>query len=77
MSYKYLLKTQTSHKLVPREAAATATNNSIMFCVLQALPHTVFSVFSGVHKLTAVYNILQHFLGFTNIIHIIMTANNV
>ena len=31
---------------------------------------------SGVHKLTALYNILQHFLSFTNIIHIIMTTNN-
>ena len=28
-------------------------------------------------KLTALYNILQHFLSFTNIIHIIMTNNNV
>ena len=37
MSYKYLLKTQTRHNLVPREAATIATKNSRMFCVLQAL----------------------------------------
>ena len=34
------------------------------------------ALFFGVHKLTALYNILRHFLSFTNI-HIIMTANNV
>ena len=33
--------------------------------------------FSGVPKLTVLYNILQHFLSSTNIIHIIMTTNNV
>ena len=35
------------------------------------------ALFSGVPKLTALYNILQHFLSFTNVIHIIMTTNNV
>ena len=35
------------------------------------------ALFSGVPKLTALYNILQHFLSFTNIIHIIMTTNDV
>ena len=34
------------------------------------------ALFSGVPKLTALY-IIQHFLSFTNIIHIIMTTNNV
>ena len=34
------------------------------------------ALFSDVPKLTALY-ILQHFLSFTNIIHIIMTTNNV
>ena len=34
-------------------------------------------LFSGVPKLTALYNILQHFLSFTNVIHILMTTNNV
>ena len=34
------------------------------------------ALFSGVPKLTALY-ILQHFLSFTNIIHIIMTTSNV
>ena len=35
------------------------------------------ALFSGVPELTALYNILQHFLSFTNVIHIIMTTNNV
>ena len=35
------------------------------------------ALFSGVPKLTALYNILQHFLTFTNRIHIIMATNNV
>ena len=34
------------------------------------------ALFSGVPKLTALY-IIQHVLSFTNIIHIIMTTNNV
>ena len=45
----------------------TTTNNN-NFCI---------ALFSGVHKLTALYDILQRFLSFTNIIHIIMTTNNV
>ena len=35
------------------------------------------ALFSGVPKLTALYNILQHFLSFTNVIHITVTANSV
>ena len=35
------------------------------------------ALFSGVPKLTVLYNILEHFLSFTNIIHIIITTNNV
>ena len=35
------------------------------------------ALFSGVPKLTGLYNILQYFLSFTNIIHIVMTTNNV
>ena len=35
------------------------------------------ALFSDVPKLTALYNILRHFLSFTNIIHIIITTNNV
>ena len=56
--------------------------------ILRAGAHAVFiiiiidnfciALFSGVHKLTALYNIvLQHLLRFTNIIHIIMTTNNI
>ena len=35
------------------------------------------ALFPGVFTLTALYNILQHFLSFTKVIHIIMTTNNV
>ena len=35
------------------------------------------ALFSGVPKLAVLYGILQHFLSFTNIIHVIMTTNNV
>ena len=35
------------------------------------------ALFSSLHKLTALDNILQHFLSFTNVIHIIMTTKNV
>ena len=35
------------------------------------------ALFSDVHKLTAIYNILQHFLSLTNVIYIIMTTNDV
>ena len=33
------------------------------------------ALFSGVPKLNALYNMLHHFLTFTNMIHIIMTTN--
>ena len=45
--------------------------------MLIIIDHFCIALFSGVHKLTALYNILQHFLSFTNIKHIIMTTNNV
>ena len=41
------------------------------FCI------ALFSGQTGVPKLTVLYSILQHFLSFTTIIHIIMTTNNV
>ena len=46
-------------------------------CQIIIIDNFCIVLFSGVHKLTALYNILQHFLSFTNIIHIIMTTNNV
>ena len=48
------------------------------FCIVlfSGVPKSI-ALFSGVPKLTALYNILQHFLSFTNAIHIIMTTNNV
>ena len=41
------------------------------------IDNVCIALFSGVHKLTALYNILQHCLSFTNIIHVIMTSNYV
>ena len=54
--------------------------NVIMICLLSLIiiiDNFCIALFSGVPKLTALYNILQHFLSFTNKIHIIMTTNNV
>ena len=47
------------------------------FYVIIIIDNFCIALFSGVHKLTALYNILRHFLSFTNIIHITMTTNNV
>ena len=44
--------------------------------VIIIIDNFCIALFSGVPKLTALY-IIQHFLSFTNIIHIIMTTNNV
>ena len=52
----------------------------IMCCkfiiIIIIIDNVCIALFSGVPKLTALY-ILQHFLSFTNIIHIFMTTNNV
>ena len=45
--------------------------------ILIIIDNFCIALFSGVPKLTALYNILQRVLSFTNIIHIIMTTNNV
>ena len=44
-------------------------------CMIIIIDNFYIALFSGVPKLTALYNILQHFLSFTNVIHIIMTTN--
>ena len=70
------VKERLAKRRYPRtltESATTKTSSIIMiitdnFCI---------ALVSGVPKLTALYKILQHFLSFTNIIHIIMTSNNV
>ena len=49
----------------------------IIVIIIIIIDNFCIALFSGVHKLAVLYNILQHFLSFTNIIHIIMTANNV
>ena len=55
--------------------AALSHSKEIIIIILD---NFCIALFSDVPKLTALYNILQHFLSFTNIlIHIIMTTNNV
>ena len=49
----------------------------MIIIIIITIDNFCISLFSGVPKLTALYNILQHFLNFTKIIHIIMTTNNV
>ena len=48
-----------------------------MVTIIIIIDNCYIALFSGVHKLSALYNILQHFLSFTNVIHIIMTVNNI
>ena len=49
----------------------------IIIVIIIIIDNLCIALFSGVPILTALYNILQHFLSFTNTIHIIMTTNNV
>ena len=56
-----------------RSLPLTAGLESLIIIIIDTF---CIALFSGVPKLTALY-ILQHFLSFTNIIHIIMTTNNV
>ena len=65
--------------------SGTGRNNALWVCgqrpgpegTIIIIDNFCIALFSGVHKLTALYNILQHFLSFTYIIRIIMTTNNV
>ena len=50
---------------------------AVQLIIIIIIDNFCIALFSGVPKLTALYNILQHFLSFTNITHIIMTTNNV
>ena len=45
------------------------------YIIIIIIDNFCIALVSGVPKLTALY-ILQHFLSFTNIIHIIMTTNS-
>ena len=54
----------------------TTLGNAIIIIIIIIIDNFCIALFSGVPILTALY-ILQHFLSFTNIIHIIMTTNNV
>ena len=51
--------------------------NTNKITIIKIADSFCIALFSGVPKLTAPYNILQHFLSFTSIIHIIMTTNNI
>ena len=51
-------------------------DNTNIIIIIIIIDNVCIALFSGVPKLIALY-ILQHFLSFTNIIHIIMTTNNV
>ena len=53
------------------------TGTVAILIIIIIIDNFCIALFSRVPKLTALYNILQHFLSFTNIIHIIMTTNNV
>ena len=61
---------------VKNPAPGTGTRVNIILILILIIDNFCIALFSGVPKLTALY-ILQHFLSFTNIIHIIMTTNNV
>ena len=64
-----------SHNLsIPKTKRFESGN--IVIIIIIIIDNFCIALFSGVLKLTALY-ILQHFLSFTNIIHIIMTTNNV
>ena len=54
----------------------TDCRGEFLIIIIIIIDNFCIALFSGVPKLTALY-ILQHFLSFTNIIHIIMTTNNV
>ena len=44
------------------------------FTLIIVIDNFCIALFSGAHNRSALYNILQHFLSFTNVIHIIMTT---
>ena len=54
-------------------SGGTARESSLIIIIIN---NFCIALFAGVPKLTALYNILQHFLSFTNRIHIIMATNN-
>ena len=52
-------------------------DDDLFYIIIIIIDNFCIALFSGVPKLIALYNILQHFLSFTNTVHIIMTTNNV
>ena len=65
-----------TYSLLYSYCGCTLSTKSVGIIII-IIDNFCIALFSGVLKLTALYNILQHFLSFTNIIHIIMTTNNV
>ena len=58
-------------------AAEPVQVTECVLIIIIILDNFCIALFSGVPKLIALYTILQHFLSFTNIIHIMMTTNKV
>ena len=67
------------NSVLPEFHANNRTGNScttilllLLIIIIIIIDNFCIVIFSGVHKLTALYNILQHFLSFTNITDIII-----
>ena len=69
------------NSVLPEFHANSRTGNScttilllllLIIIIIIIIDNFCIVIFSGVHKLTALYNILQHFLSFTNITDIII-----
>ena len=75
---QYLAENRSNPKLFWSElrACSMCVNTDKCKVIIIIIDNFCIALFSCVPKLTALYNIL-HFLSFTNIIHIIMTTNNV
>ena len=63
----------TAHAATQLQPFVLASGTIIIIIIID---NFCIALFSGVPKFTALYNILQHFLSFTNVVHIIMTTNN-
>ena len=71
------VKERLAKRRYPQTLTESATTKTSSIVIIIITYNFCIALFSGVPRLTALYNILQHFLSFANIIHIIMTTNNV
>ena len=53
----------------------TAIGQKVLVMII--IDNFCIALLSGIHKLIVLYNILQLFLSYANVIHLIMTPNNV